>query len=88
MDVFEFWKDAPIKTAEDIKTRFFDVEENGGSFSYQTLSYIDGREKDMRYLKADVKRVDLMDGTKVMVTCFTDITAGKLLEDKLNEFNK
>ena len=88
MDVFEFWASAPIRTPEDIKEKFFDVEKNGGSFSYQTVIYEEGAEKDIRYLMSDVKRVDLLDGTKAMITCFTDITAGKLLEDKLRTLSE
>ena len=88
MEIFEFWKDAPIKTPDEIKERFYEVEENGGSFSYQTVSYVEGNEKDMKYLMADVKRVDLLDGSKVMITCFYDITAGKLLEDKLRTLSE
>ena len=88
MDVFEFWKDSPIKTSDDVKTKFFETEKNGGSFSYQTIAYYEGNEKDMRYLMTDVKRVDLLDGSKVMIMCFTDITAGKLLEDKLRTLSE
>ncbi len=83
MDVFEFWKNSPIRTTDDIKKRFFEIEEKGGSFTYQTVAYEEGHEEEMRYLRGDVKRVDLLDGTHAMITCFTDITAGKLLEDKL-----
>ncbi len=83
MEVFEFWKDAPIRTTDEIRKKFYDVESNGGCFTYQTVAYEDGHENDIRYLRADVKRVDLLDGTHAMITCFTDITAGKLLEDRL-----
>ena len=87
-DVFEFWKDAPIKTSEEVRDKYFDVEENGGNFSYQTVSYVDGSDKEMRYLMVDVRRIDLLDGSRVMITCFTDMTAGKLLEDKLRTLSE
>ncbi len=83
MEVFEFWKNAPIRTTDEIKKKFYEIEANGGSFTYQTVAYEDGHENEMRHLRADVKRVDLLDGSHAMITCFTDVTAGKLLEDKL-----
>ena len=83
MDVFRFWKDSPVRTSDEIKEKFLDVEENGGEFSYQTVAYTDGNEDDIRYLRGDVKRVDLLDGAHYMITCFTDITSGKLLENRL-----
>ncbi len=88
MEVFRFWKDSPVRTTEDIKKKFFDVEANGGSFTYQTVAYTEGNEDDIRYLRGDVKRVDLLDGTPVMITCYTDITAGKLLEDRLRTLSE
>ncbi|MCR5300821.1 MAG: GGDEF domain-containing protein [Lachnospiraceae bacterium] len=88
MEVFDFWKNTPIKTSEDVKKRFLEVEKNGGSFDYQTVSYTEGNEEDMRYLMAEVKRVDLLDGTTAMITCFTDITQGKLLEDRLRTLSE
>ncbi|MCR5687446.1 MAG: sensor domain-containing diguanylate cyclase [Lachnospiraceae bacterium] len=88
MDVFEFWKGSPIRTEDEDKEKFLEVEREGGSFSYQTVSYVEGNEKDMRHLRADVKRVDLLDGSSVMITCLTDITAGKLLEDKLRTLSE
>lgn len=88
MDVFEFWKSSPIKTSDEVKQKFFDLEENGGQFSYETVSFVEGRERDMRHLRADVKRIELLDGSVVMLTCFTDITAGKMLEDKLRTLSE
>ncbi len=83
MDVLRFWTDSPVKTTEDIRKRSHEIEKNGGSYSYQTVAYKEGQEDDMRHLRVDVKSVDLLDGTRAMITCLTDITAGKRLEDKL-----
>ncbi len=88
MDVFELWKDTPIRTPEEVKNNFLEVEEKGGEFSYETVLYDENNDKDIQYLMTDVKRVDLLDGTKVMITCFTDITEGKLLEDKLRTLSE
>ena len=87
-NVFDLWKDTPIRTPDEVKDRFLEVESNGGEFTYETVLYDEGSDKDIRYMMTDVKRVDLLDGTKVMITCFTDITEGKLLEDKLRTLSE
>ncbi|MCR5673052.1 MAG: diguanylate cyclase [Lachnospiraceae bacterium] len=88
MDVLDLWDDAPIKISEEVKKRSLEVEEKGGEFSYQTVVYVEGDEKDVKYIMADVRRIDLLDGSRVMITCFTDMTAGKLLEDKLRTLSE
>ncbi|MBR2530330.1 MAG: diguanylate cyclase [Lachnospiraceae bacterium] len=87
-NVFDLWKDTPIRTPDEVKDKFLEVEANGGEFTYETVLYDEGSDKDIEYLMTDVKRVDLLDGTKVMITCFTDITEGKLLEDKLRTLSE
>ena len=87
-NVFDLWKDTPIRTPDEVKDKFLEVEANGGEFTYETVLYDEGSDKDIKYLMTDVKRVDLLDGTKVMITCFTDITEGKLLEDKLRTLSE
>lgn len=87
-DVIEFWLRAPIRIPEESRLKSHEIEENGGSFSYETVSYNEGDEENMHYLRVDVKRVDLLDGSHVMLTGLTDVTTGKLLEDRLRTLSE
>ena len=81
--VLEFWNSHPcVKVTDEVRKRSHEIEASGGEYSYQTVITKDD-EDDVRHLRVDVKRVELLDGTPVMLTCFTDITAGKQLEEKL-----
>ncbi len=88
MNVFDFWSESPVRTPVEAMNKYDEIEARGGSFTYQMVVCREGKEKQMRYLMADAKRVDLLDGTKVMVTCVSDITSGKLLEDKLRTLSE
>ena len=88
MNIFEFWSDSGIDTPEEARNKYDEIEVRGGSFSYQLDVQHDEEGSDMQHLMADAKRVDLLDGTSVMVTCFTDITEVKILEDKLRTLSE
>lgn len=87
-DVIDFWNKAPIKIPDDKRAKSHEIEAKGGSFSYETVSYNEGDEENMRYLRVDVRRVDLLDGSHVMLTGLTDVTTGKLLEDRLRTISE
>lgn len=82
-NVFDVWNEEKIRFTDEIRTKYIDLEKNGGSFTYEAECYPEDEEGQIRYLKADVKRADLLEGSKVMITCFTDITQSKILEEKL-----
>ena len=82
-NVFDFWDECNIKTPENARNHYDEIESRGGSFSYELVIQPKTKKDELRYLMADAKRIDLLDGTSVIATCFTDITEGKLLEDKL-----
>ena len=81
--VHEFFEGKELKIPDNSAQMYDDVIENGGSFNYQIVVYPDQEDREACYLMAEVKRVDLLDNTKITVTCYTDITTGKLLEEKL-----
>ena len=83
MSVREFFGNKELKIPEDSKEIYDSVMQNGNPASYQLVVYPDGADGDPCYLMGEVKRVDLLDNTKIVVTCYTDITSGKILEDKL-----
>lgn len=73
---------------EDVATEKYErLKESGGQFTYEIRIPEEDENGHDRYITADVKRVDLMDGSKVMVTCFSDITKRKLLENKLRNLS-
>ncbi len=81
--VHEFFNEKELKIPDDAAHMYDDVIENGGTFSYQIVVYPEREDGEACYLMAEVKRVDLLDNTKITVTCYTDITTSKLLEEKL-----
>ena len=81
MDVFELWNSKDFSFTDEIKEEYFRIEKEGGEFTYETECAPE--DEEVRYYKADAKRVDLLDGSKVMVTCYTDITQSKHLEEQL-----
>ena len=83
MNIFDVWNEQAVKMTDEIRSRYIELEKAGGSFTYETECVPQKEDEQMRYLKADANRVDLLDGTHIMVTCFTDITQGKIFEDKL-----
>ncbi len=88
-DVLEFWNSHNcVKVSDEVKKRTHEIESYGGYYSYQTVTCPDDDEEKMRHLRVDVKRVELLDGTPVMLTCFTDITAAKQLEEKLRTLSE
>ncbi len=82
-NVYDFFGGKDLKHTEEVEKLYEDVRNEGISGTYQLVVNPDGREGVTRYLMGDVKRVDLLDNTKIVVTCYTDITNGKILEDKL-----
>lgn len=87
MTYVEFTSGAVMETPEESTEKYEKVRKDGGQFSYELRITAGSEEEQDRYLTSEVKRVDLMDGTKVMVTCFTDITKRKLLENKLRNLS-
>lgn len=83
MTVDEFFGSKDLKIPEDSAAVYNEVKESGTPASYQLVVYSDDETRETRYLKGEVKRVDLLDNTRIVVTCYTDITSGKILEDKL-----
>lgn len=83
MSVHDFFGDKDLKIPENAGQMYDDVMENGGGFNYQLVVYPKQENKETCYLMAEVRRVDLLDNTKITVTCYSDITTGKLLEEKL-----
>ena len=81
MDVFELWNSKDFSFTDEIKEEYFRIEKEGGEFTYETECAPE--DEEVRYYKTDAKRVDLLDGSKVMVTCYTDITQSKHLEEQL-----
>ncbi|MBO4889813.1 MAG: sensor domain-containing diguanylate cyclase [Lachnospiraceae bacterium] len=81
MDVFELWNSKDFSFTDEIKEEYYRIEKEGGEFTYETECAPE--DEEVRYYKADAKRVDLLDGSKVMVTCYTDITQSKHLEEQL-----
>ncbi len=85
MNVFNFWNESRMSVDEETRARYDRIEAKGGEFTYELET---GEGDDVSYLMAEVKRVDLLDGTKVMVSCFTDITQAKILEEKLRTLSE
>ena len=83
MDVLDLWNNGMITVSSEIIDRSFEIESTGGEFTYETECRSPEDDDEVRYVKADVKRVELLDGSKIMVTCFTDITQSKHLEEQL-----
>ncbi len=83
MDVFELWNSKDFIYTDEVKAKYFELEKVGGEFTYETEYRPEDDEGEVRYYKADAKRVELLDGSKVMVTCYTDITQSKHLEEQL-----
>lgn len=83
----EFWGASKMETPEVSIEKYNRLEKEGGQFNYELRIPSENEDEQDRYLTADVKRVDLMDGTRVMVTCFSDITKRKLLENKLRNLS-
>ncbi len=85
MNVFNFWNESRLPVDEETRARYDRIEAEGGEFTYELET---GEGDDVSYLMAEAKRVDLLDGTKVMVSCFTDITQAKILEEKLRTLSE
>lgn len=83
MDYFEFSDKGIIENFEESDKNFQKILKGGGSFTYPIRIMSEGKSGYRRYLKAEAKRVSLLDGTKIMVVCYTDITENKRLEEKL-----
>lgn len=78
----DFIKDTEVKDYDEAQNGYRNIYENGGSFTYY-LSREDAQTGAVKYIMATARRIDLMDSTRIMLTCFTDITQGKEIEEKL-----
>lgn len=87
MSFDEFWKVASMETPVISTEKYEKIKVEGGQFAYELKVPARNKEESDRYLNADVKRVDLLDGSKVMVTCYSDMTKRKLLEKKLRNLS-
>lgn len=87
MSFVDFWGNAVFEEEEQATEKFERLKKTGGQFTYEARIPREDENEQDRYITADIKRVDLMDGSKVMVTCFTDITKRKLLENKLRNLS-
>lgn len=83
MEFLEFTKYSKIQDYEEAAKKYAALEPNGESLKYRVTVFKDGKLDNNRYLTAEVKCFSLLDGTTVMVTCYTDFTENKRLEDKL-----
>lgn len=89
MDFLEFINDGEFTDSEDAYDKYYDALENGGSFVYEmkvnyTEKDSEGRDKEkVRYLMNSGRLLELLDGTRAMLNCYTDVTESKLLEEKL-----
>ena len=83
LNVFEVWNEEKVRMTDEVRSRYIELEKTGGSFTYETECVPEEEDGQLRYLKADCKRADLLDGSHIMITCFTDITQSKLFEEKL-----
>lgn len=87
MTFADFFSASVMETPESSTEKYQNIRRDGGQFSYEIKIPAKTEEEQSRYLMADVKRVDLMDGSKVMVTCYSDITKRKMLEKKLRNLS-
>ena len=83
LNIFDVWNEETVRMTDEIRARYVELEKSGGSFTYEAECLPEGEDGQVRYLKADTKRADLLDGSHIMITCFTDITQSKLFEEKL-----
>lgn len=88
MEFAEFTKYSKIQNYEEASAKYDSLIPNGEGFNYRLTVFKDGRLANNRYLIAEVKCLSLLDGTTVMVTCYTDVTDNKMLEDKLRKMSE
>lgn len=79
--VYELMTQAKIDDRPDNAEKFRALKERGIPFSYYfSITNKDGKE---RYILADTKRITLMDGEKIVITSFSDISKNKEIEKEL-----
>ncbi len=82
-NIFDVWNEDSVRLTDDVRAKYIELEKTGGSFEYEAECTAEDEDGQIKYLKAESKRADLLDGRKIMITCFTDITQSKILEEKL-----
>lgn len=83
MSFTHFWDQSEMIDPEEATKKYARIKEVGGAFTYNLTVPKDVPEEDRKYLMAEAKIITLLDGSKIMITCYTDITKSKRLEDKL-----
>lgn len=88
MPFLEFIEDGDYANYNDAEHKFENAMKNGGSFVYEMKVVIrneqfDDNKEHIRYLMNSGRRLELLDGTIAMLNCYTDVTASKILEEKL-----
>ena len=88
MAFFDFVSDGEFTDLNDANEKYRNAVEKGGSFVNEMKVTVKNevfgdRKEHVRYLMNSGRRLELLDGTKAMLNCFTDVTESKILEEKL-----
>lgn len=88
MPYLQFIEDGSYMDKEEADSKYTNALENGGSFVYEMKVAIrneryDDNKEHVRYLMNSGRLLELLDGTKAMLNCYTDVTESKILEEKL-----
>lgn len=82
MGVREFLKNATIENMDEVLRDFKpQIEANGKYTFYITTQSPDGSREN--HIMADVKSIEMPGSERIDLTCFTDITKGKEIEEQL-----
>lgn len=77
----ELVADSDFVDTESATENYYKLVSEGIPFTY--VLQTNNEAAGTRFLRGDARRVDLLDGSKVVVTCYTDITESKKVEDNL-----
>lgn len=80
MKMRQFIETAEVKDIDTVSQEVTPSLDRTGSYTYYLTIEEDGQQ---RHIMADVKLINLKSTDRIVLTCFTDITKGKEIEEKL-----
>lgn len=83
MTFTQFWESSELVNPEETTKMYMRIKKDKGAFSYNLIVPKDAPEEQKSYLMAEARVITLLDGSDIMITCYTDITKSKRLEEKL-----
>ena len=88
MPFFDVVSDGEFPNYDDAQSKYHQAMDDCDSFIYEMKVIIkneryDDNAEHVRYLMNSGRCLQLLDGTKAMLNCYTDVTQSKILEEKL-----